>query len=885
METSQNKSIVIVDGNSLINRAYFAMSELKNSKGIYTGGVHGLTAMIFNLIDNFKPTHFCVAFDMKGPTFRHKTYDAYKGTRKGMPDELAMQMPIVKEILDVLRIARVEFQGYEADDLIGTLAKQSLEHGFEVNIITGDKDALQLVAIGAKVHITKKGISQLKCYSDQDVFEELGVYAHQVIDYKGLSGDSSDNIPGIPNIGPKTASKLLESFGTVENLIEHSDEVENKRIRGLVESYADQAILSKRLATIFTEVPIEFDEALLLIGKPDYEQSITVFRHYELNSLLSKLVSSVDTPLMNETVDKSDIVIIGHQALYKKLENASLIGMKFLVDQVAVSKHVIVSACFSVDDVIYALDQMEDLIHLKPIFESTTINKYGYDIKSDYLALMNLGIDLCGVSFDGFIAAYLIEPARRSYDLSEIILEYCSLNIASDESLIGKGAKKVAFSSIDFDKRIHHTASQLQSINALKAVLEPMLREQGLSKLFDEVEVPLVKILADIEFTGFKVDLAEIDHIDALLTERISEIESSIYEIAGESFNINSPKQLGVLLFEKLGLQSGKKTKTGYSTGIDVLEKLIGKHPIIPEIIEYRMVTKLKSTYVDGLRSVIDPETLRVHTSLNQTIAVTGRLSSTEPNLQNIPIKMPMGRKIRRFFIANEGCTLLDADYSQIELRVLAHLSRDPMLIQAFTDELDVHTLTASQVFHIPENEVTSLQRSRAKEVNFGIVYGMGDFGLSENLGISRKDAKTYIENYFKSYPRVKGFMDEIIEACKEKGYVETILSRRRSVPEINSSNFMLRSAAERIARNTPIQGSAADIIKCAMIHVYDALKAAGLKSKLILQVHDELILNVPFDELDQVKRILKTCMEKAFELSVPLKVDMNTGDSWYDAK
>lgn len=885
MESSQNKSIVIVDGNSLINRAYFAMSELKNSKGIYTGGVHGLTAMVFNLIENFKPTHFCVAFDMKGPTFRHKTYEAYKGTRKGMPDELAMQMPIVKEILDVLQIARVEFQGYEADDLIGTIAKQSLEHGFEVHVVTGDKDALQLVAIGAKVHITKKGISQLKCYSDEDVHDELGVYANQVIDFKGLSGDTSDNIPGIPKIGPKTASKLLETFGTVENLIQNTDAIDNKRIRGLVEEFAEQAILSKRLATIFTEVPIEFDEDVLLIGKPDYESSITVFRHYELNSLLNKLMASTDTPATNDTVQKSEIEIMNHQSLYKELEKANEIGLKFLMDQVTVSKRVIVSACFSVDDAIYALDDPDDLIHLKSILESNAIKKYGYDIKNEYLALMDLDIDLCGVNFDGFIAAYLLDPARRSYDLSEIILEYCSLNIPSVESLIGKGAKKVSFASIDTDSIIQHTASQLQSIVKLKSILEPMLMTQGLTKLFEEVEVPLVKILADIEFTGFKVNMEEIDHIDALLTERIGEMETSIYEIAGEQFNINSPKQLGAILFEKLGLQSGKKTKTGYSTGHDVLEKLLDKHPIISEIIEYRMVTKLKSTYVDGLRAVIDADTLRVHTSLNQTIAVTGRLSSTEPNLQNIPIKMPMGRKIRRFFVADDGCTLLDADYSQIELRVLAHLSNDPMLIEAFTNALDVHTLTASQVFHIPENEVTNLQRSRAKEVNFGIVYGMGDFGLSENLGISRKDAKLYIENYFKSYPRVKGFMDEIIEACKDNGYVETILNRRRAVPEINSSNFMLRSAAERIARNTPIQGSAADIIKLAMIKVYEALKSNGLKSKLILQVHDELILNVPQNELNQVKQILKSCMENAFNLSVPLKVDMNTGVNWYDAK
>ena len=877
-----NQKIVIVDGNSLINRAYFAMSELKNSKGVYTGGVQGLTSMIFNLIENFNPTHFCVAFDMKGPTFRHLTYDAYKGTRKGMPNELAMQMPIIKEILDALNIARVELQGYEADDLIGTIAKQCVDRGMEVNVITGDKDALQLVAFGAKVHITKKGISQLKLYEDIDVMEDLGVHASQVIDYKGLSGDSSDNIPGVPSIGPKTASKLLETYGTVENLLENVSQVENKRIQGLLVEHAEQALLSKRLATIFTEVPIEVDFDQMVVEDPNLDLAVKAFKFYELTSLLNKLKINVKNE--EQQVDH-ECIEMDCQSLSQALKQTLEFTFKLYYDVTYIVTHKLVGAGFYFDGKSVITHDVDKIFLLKEVFENEKISKSGYNIKDDYLFLMGNGIDLNGVTFDGFIAAYLIDPARRNYDLAEVVFEHHSSKIISTEDILGKGVKKLTYAEVETEKLDKCIASQMSGIIELKKSFEPILKAQNLKKLFDEVEMPLIKILADIEYTGFRVDLEQIDQIDVQLVEKIKEIETTIFGMAEETFNINSPKQLGVILFEKLSLPSGKKTKTGYSTGIDVLEKLIDKHPIVREIIEYRMYTKLKSTYIDGLRLVIDPNEPRVHTSLNQTIAVTGRLSSTEPNLQNIPIKLPYGRKIRKFFVADPGCVLLDADYSQIELRVLAHLSKDPKLIDAFNNNIDIHTLTASQVFKIPVTEVSSLQRSRAKEVNFGIVYGMGDFGLSESIGVSRKEAKLYIENYFISYPRVQGFMEEIIEACKENGYVETILNRKRTIADINASNFMLRSAAERTARNTPIQGSAADIIKLAMIKVYETLKQNGLKSKLILQVHDELILNVPLDELEVVKPILKYCMETCYDLSVPMKVDMNTGDSWYDAK
>lgn len=871
--------IVIVDGNSLINRAFFAMSELKNSKGVYTGGAYGLINMVLNLMDQFEPSHFCVAFDMKGPTKRHETYEAYKGTRKGMPDELAMQMPIVKELLDVLKIPRIELQGYEADDLIGTISKVGVESNFDVHVITGDKDALQLVAIGANIHITKKGITELKRYSDEDILEELGVHSSQVIDFKGLSGDSSDNIPGIPGVGPKTASKLLAEFNTVENLIENYDQIQNKRLKGLVEEYQEQALLSKRLATIFLNVPIEVDLDKMKLGSPDTQQVVEALRFYELSNLLNKFQSREETHVEIELTRTEFLTM---EDIASRLQEEESFYMRLYPNE---NENSFSCAVFATDHTILVANDPENIMAIKSVIENERIKISGYDLKSDMLSLMRSGIELKGASFDGYIAAYLLDPSRRNYILSELLYEYTSKTIKSSEDLLGKGAKKKTYDAVEKSELVAFANNEIQAIMDLNHELRTKIEASNLDSLMYKVEMPLVKILAEMEHNGFKVDIDQVEIIDKQLIEKLSTIEANIYKLAGESFNINSPKQLGVILFEKLQLPAGKKTKTGYSTSHDVLEKLAGKHEIISEILEYRTYSKLKSTYIDGLRNVIDQTTSRVHTSLNQTVAMTGRLSSTEPNLQNIPIRLPYGRKIRRFFIADPGCTLLDADYSQIELRVLAHLSDDPTLIDAFSNNLDIHTITASQVFGIQESEVTSLQRSRAKEVNFGIIYGMGDFGLSESLGISRKEAKAYIENYFKSYPSVEGFMNGIIEICKKNGYVETILGRKRAIPDIDSKNFMLRSAAERIARNTPIQGSAADVIKLAMIKVSQALKEKNLKSKLILQVHDELILNVPLEELEQVKVILKENMENAIDLKVPLKVDMSTGDSWYDAK
>jgi len=874
------EKIIIVDGNSLINRAYFALRDLKNSKGVYTGGVYGIMQMILKLVEDFEPTHFVVAFDMKGPTFRHLAYEDYKGTRTGMPDELAMQMPMTKALLDALNISRVELQGFEADDLIGTIAKQAGMHGIESHIITGDKDALQLAKDDVIVHITKKGISNLKAYGDDEIMADWGVKADRVIDFKGLSGDSSDNIPGIKGVGPKTAQKLLDQFDTVENLIEHVEEVENKRIRNLIIEHAEDAIMSKRLATIHVDVPVEIDFNDFKVVPPNLDDTIRLLKEYELTSLINR-IKPAQSEVEKETFDVSEDV----NMLIEMANNKGDMTVHPIYKTSYERYYVFEALAVYIDDTAFYIDREDDFLKLKTVIENEDIKKNGFNIKNFYLLCMSYDMRLCGVAFDGYIAAYLINPARRNYLLSELLFENLQIQIESEESLLGKGAKKKTFSEIERSKASVYLTDQVMGIHKLQEAFKAILIKDNLTFLFETVELPLVEVLADMEFVGFKVDVEELNRLGEAITEKIAELEKSIFHLAGESFNINSPKQLGVILFDVLGLPVIKKTKTGYSTSHDVLEKLMNKHEIVGEIIEYRTYAKLNSTYIDGLKAVINPETNRVHTSLNQTIAVTGRLSSTEPNLQNIPIRLPYGRKIRKVFIPDEGCTLLDADYSQIELRVLAHLSEDATLVRAFKEGLDIHTITASQVFHVEENEVTSLQRSRAKEVNFGIVYGMGDFGLGESLGISRNEAKSYIERYFESYPSVLTYMNEIIENCKKDGYVETILHRRRDISDINHKNFMLRSAAERTARNTPIQGSAADIIKIAMINVYRALEKGGYQSKLILQVHDELILNVPNAEIEAIESLLKNAMEDAYALCVPLKVDMSTGASWYEAK
>lgn len=892
------EKIIIIDGNSLVNRAFYAMPpSLKTLDGTPINGVFGFLKMLNKVIKEYNPTYLSVAFDMKGPTFRHQQYSEYKGTRKGMPDELRVQMPILKEMLDLLDIHRMELQGYEADDLIGTVAKTCSQNDVEVIVITGDKDALQLVDENITIYITKKGISQIIPYTDELVFDEFGVSPQQIIDFKGLSGDTSDNIPGIPKVGPKTATKLLQQLETVEQVIERSEEIQSKRIRGLVEEYAEQALLSKQLATIMTDVPVEINMEAMLIGTPDPVKLEESFMRYNFKNLIVDFMPKEEdgsVAIAGEAVDVNFELKVANaleeiESLYQKCLDTGQVVYLLLYDKGNVRQMKPLFGfftCCGEEGLAIPFEAIDgSLMALKALFENHEIKKIGYETKRDFMVLKNAGIAMNGLTFDGYIASYLVHPDWKNYTIADATAEYFNKRILTKEELLGKGAKEKQFIDIDPEEVIAYGKAHIKAIYDMTKALTKRLEDEKLEGLYHDIEIPLIEVLADIEYDGFNVDLTVLEQIDGELVEKIASLEEEIFHFSGEAFNIKSPKQLGVVLFEKLELPVIKKTKTSYSTSHDVLMKLRTKHPIIDLIVEYRAYTKLKSTYIDGLLAVVNPDTGRIHTSLNQTVAVTGRLSSTEPNMQNIPIRLPLGREIRKIFVPSNGCHLVDADYSQIELRILAHMSDDANMKRAFLEEIDIHAMTASQVFDMPLEAVTSLERSRAKEVNFGIVYGMSDYGLSENLNISRGEAKTYIEQYFEKYSSVKAFMDSTIEKCREEGFVTTLFDRKRQIPEINHKNFNLRSFAERTAMNTPIQGTAADIMKIAMIKVHQELKSGGYKSRLILQVHDELIVDTTEDELESVKEIVIRNMEEATKLSVPLKVDLNVGDSWYDTK
>jgi len=889
--------VVIIDGNSLVNQAFFATryTNMMNKDGVPTNAVYGFANMMLRIRDELEPMYMAVAFDLKGPTFRHLQFKEYKGTRKGMPEELAVQMPILKEMLDAMGIYRMELQGFEADDLIGTVANRTSSQGVETFVVTGDQDALQLVS--EKTTVLIKGRKKEIYYTPELVKEDYGVTPDRIIDLKGLQGDTSDNIPGLPGVGPKTAVKLLDEFHTVEELIMRSEEVSNKRIRGIVQDHQESAILSKKLATIEVNVPIDFSMDELKITPPDLAKLLDMIKAYDFTSLIKRIrelniegempdQAPFEFEVLNTEQEIRDIAAIARRE--------GRFAFHSVYDKRDVHANDLVGMGLYINGKSYYLNIEGDPTRLggmKWIFEDETVEKITYEAKKDYLILNRYGIELKGLKFDGFIAMYLLEPGRKGYDMNDVAMEKFAEAFATEKDLLGSGKKMITYGEVELDTISEYTARYAMYAGRLYDVLCEEMKKMDLVGLYETVELPLIEVLASIEYEGFAVDTSELEALDVELTQLIDTLTKDIYHMADGEFNINSPKQLGVVLFEKLELPVIKKTKTGYSTNHEVLEKLLDKHPIIPAIIEYRQYTKLKSTYVDGLYAVISEETGKVHTSLNQTVAVTGRLSSTDPNLQNIPVRLPLGRRLRKVFVPSADRTLIDADYSQIELRVLAQMSDDENLIKAFTENIDVHSMTASQVFDVAIDEVTPLERSRAKEVNFGIVYGMSDFGLSENLGITRKEAKQYIENYFAKYPNVKEYMDGMVEYCKEHGYVTTILNRRRYIPEIHHKNFNLRSFGERTAMNTPIQGSAADIIKIAMLKVYKALKDQGLKSKLILQVHDELIIDTHPDEIEQVKVLLRENMELAANdivtdgFKIPLKVDMNEGESWYDTK
>ena len=883
-----DKRLIIIDGNSIINRAFYALPDMTNSEGLHTNAVYGFTRMLFKIIDDYKPTHISVAFDMKAPTFRHEEFSEYKAGRKKMPNELGQQLQPLKELLDTFNIHRMEMAGFEADDLIGTVAKKAENDDFKVYIVTGDKDAIQLASNKTTTLITKKGVGEVEEYNYDSVVERYEMTPTQFIDLKGLMGDKSDNIPGVPGIGEKTGIKLIKEFSSIENLIENTNQLKGS-VKKKIEENKDQAVFSKKLATIITDVPIEISLDELSYGDYDKNAVIEEFKKFGFNTLI-KQVLAMDGGNEESIVEEKIELNINHlediSAFKNEIEKTNKLFIKTVSKVGNILEKNLIYVFVSADgkNIYYINDEELELI--KDIISNEEIKKIGYNLKDDYLALKPYDIQLNNMFFDIAIGEYLIDSkSSTSYECSDIAMKYLTKKIKSKEELLGKGAKAKKFSDLELEELSIYFGEILNIVYNVYPIMEKAFKEMDMEYLFYDVEMPLVEVLGSMEYEGMAVDKNQLEEIGNKFKEIISNLEEEIFTMAGEKFNINSPKQLGVILFEKLELPVIKKTKTGYSTNADVLEKLRDKHEIIDKITEYRQIVKLNSTYVEGLSNIINPISGRIHSSFNQTITTTGRISSTEPNLQNIPVKTEMGREIRKVFIAKDNCKLVDADYSQVELRVLAHMSDDEHMIDAFQHNMDIHSKTASQIFGVDINDVTSLQRSEAKAINFGIVYGKTDFGLAQDLNIPVPKAKAYIENYFANYDKIKVFMDEAIKNATDKGYALTIFNRRRYIPEINSSNFMVRNQGKRFAMNAPIQGSAADIIKIAMVNVFTRLKDENLKSRLILQVHDELIVEALEEEIDKVCSIVKEEMESAVNLQVHLDVDLNVGDSWFETK
>ena len=879
-------TLIIIDGNSIINRAFYALPDMSNSDGLKTNAIFGFVRMMFKIIEDYQPTHMSVAFDKKAPTFRHKQYADYKAGRKKMPDELGQQLEPLKELLDKFNINRLELAGYEADDIIGTVAKLGEENNFKVYIVTGDKDAIQLASHKTTTLITKKGVGEVEEYNYDSVVERYEMTPTQFIDLKGLMGDKSDNIPGVPGVGEKTGIKLLKQYSTIENLIEHTDELKGS-IKKKIEENKELALMSKELATIITNVPLDIKLEDLEYGDYNKDDVIEKFKEFGFTSLISKLLEmdGGETSIKEEVNLKVQHLDNVEDFIEKAKENK-----KVIIDVIGREGNIldkkVINVFLSLDgEEIYYINE-DELSKIESLLSDSEIKKHGYDLKEDYILLKPYEIELNAMDFDITIAEYLIDSkSSTSYECSAIAMKYLTRKIKSKEDLLGKGAKAKKFDEIDFDELSAYTADIINTIACVYPKMEEKLKETEMDGLFYHVEMPLVEVLGSMEYIGMKVDKDQLNELKEKFTTIINELENEIFELAGEPFNINSPKQLGVILFEKLGLPVIKKTKTGYSTNAEVLEKLRDKHEIIDKITDYRQIVKLNSTYVEGLLKIINPKTGRIHSSFNQTITTTGRISSTEPNMQNIPVKTEMGRDIRKVFVADDNCKLVDADYSQVELRVLAHMSGDENMIDAFKHGEDIHSKTASQIFDVDIKDVTSKQRIEAKAINFGIIYGNTDFGLSQDLNIPVPTAKAYIESYFSKYPKIKEFMDNAVETATETGYATTILNRRRYIPEIKASNFIVRNQGKRFAMNAPIQGSAADIIKVAMVNVYNKLKENEMKSKLILQVHDELIVEAVDEELELAEKIVREEMENAQSMDVKLDVDLNTGNSWYETK
>ena len=875
--------LLLVDGNSILNRAFYGLPDMTTADGRHTGAILGFIKMVQKVVDEIKASHLVVAFDMKHPTFRHEMYSAYKGTRHAMPDELAEQSPVIRKVLAAMNIKTVELPGFEADDIIGTLSRKGEREGYEVVLLSGDRDLLQLATdkIMVKLPKTKGGKTVVLDYYAKDVEAEYGVTPLVFIDMKGLMGDSSDNIPGVPKIGEKTAAKLLAQFGSMDGLYEHIDELKPSKNKENLIEFRDQAYLSKELATIKLDCPAEVDLSACEISNPYNPEAYKLFADLELRSLL-KYFDGETQETVREGLEITHVTVEDFDAYTELMAKAKKSG-RVALSLILCGKEPIGAS----------LTISGDRTHIVPFVNFITADM----IKQDVRVLLDSGVTLImpdvkkalayldlrdGDSLlDVGLFAYLLNPLKSGYEYHELAHDYLNVHLPDQKELL----KKQEIESLLFaseEQLLYATYVSAVPFLASK-VLEDRLEETGMRALYDKIELPCLFTLYEMEKNGVRVNKEDLKAYGERLMSRIETLTSEIYALAGEEFNINSTKQLGEILFEKLGLPAGKKTKTGYSTNVEVLEKLYDKHEIIGKILEYRTLTKLNSTYVEGLTGYIGADG-RIHGSFNQTVTATGRISSTDPNLQNIPTRLPLGREIRKVFVPEDGYVFLDADYSQIELRVLAHFSEDAALIKAYHEDTDIHAITASQVFSVPIEEVDSLMRRRAKAVNFGIVYGISSFGLGQDLDISRKEAEQYISKYFETYPGVKRYMDNAVSEAKEKGYSLTMYGRRRPIPELKSSNYMTRSFGERVAMNAPIQGTAADIIKLAMIRVYRALKERNLKSRLVLQIHDELLIETAIEEKEEVSALLSGEMTAAAELLVPLIADVGEGASWYDA-
>lgn len=883
------EKIMLIDGNSIVNRAFYGVPLLTNGEGRYTNGVYGFLNILFKLLDEEQPDYLAVAFDLHAPTFRHRTFDGYKGTRKGMPEELREQMPLLKEVLQAMHIPIFEQEGFEADDILGTLSALAEKNGIVPVVVSGDRDLLQLAGETLKVRIpkTKGGRTETEDYYAADVQAKYGVTPAEFIDMKALMGDASDNIPGVPGIGEKTAAKIITQYHDIETAIAHAAEIKPKKASENLAAYQEQARLSKFLATIVRDMPLEWDKETLKIGDMFNQTAYELVKRLEFKSMFSRFEGSASTPKQAEQTYRFVADREGAKEVLAALKKGE-VGYAFVYENeegqgLALYQEQLGGVWMEASMAFL----MQELLEIfQPFFADSAYRKIGHDVKKDIRFLRSYGYDGFAAEFDTAIGAYILNATGSSYEYDDIAAAFLNETYPSQEEVFGKGRTKKVFAALPEAERTAYGARQAEIFFRARKVMEERLAENEQKSLFYDMEMPLIYVLADMEKYGIKVDKAALLAYQKRLGESLDGMEEEIYALAGEKFNINSPKQLGVILFEKLGLKGGKKTKTGYSTAADVLEKLRTAHPIVERILHYRQLAKLKSTYADGLLAVMDAETEKIYSTFNQTITATGRISSTEPNLQNIPVRLELGRELRKIFIPEsaEFC-FLDADYSQIELRVLAHISGDESLIAAFKSNQDIHRMTASQVFHVPFDEVTPLQRSNAKAVNFGIIYGKGAFSLGQDLGISRKEAEEYINAYFARYPKIKTFMEDTIKNGTKNGYVSTLWNRRRNMPELQSSNFMQRAAGERAAMNMPIQGTAADIIKLAMIKVHRALQEGGYRSRLILQVHDELLIEAYKEEKEAVAKILKENMEHAADLLVPLDVDVHEGASWFEAK